>query len=54
MNHPEFPVPVGVFYSAERPCFEDILEQQSREITSRLGPGSLEKLIRGPETWTVT
>jgi len=54
MNYPEFPVPVGVFYSAERPCFEDILEQQSREITSRLGPGSLEKLIRGPETWTVT
>ncbi len=54
MSYPEFPVPVGVFYATQRPCFEDVLEQQSREITTKLGPGNLEKLIRGEETWTVT
>ncbi len=54
MNYPEFPVPVGVFYSAQRPCFEDLLEKQGRDVTAKLGPGNLEKLIRGSETWTVT
>ncbi len=54
MTYPEFPVPVGVFYSARRPCFEETLEQQAGEITKRLGPGNIEKLIRGPDTWTVT
>ena len=54
MNWPEFPVPVGVFYATERPCFEDIMENQNRDVTTRLGQGSLEELISGGATWTVT
>jgi 2-oxoglutarate ferredoxin oxidoreductase subunit beta len=54
MNHPEFPVPMGVFYAVRRPCFEEILEEQGREVRSRKGPGDLAKVIRGEETWTVT
>jgi 2-oxoglutarate/2-oxoacid ferredoxin oxidoreductase subunit beta len=54
MNHPEFPVPVGVFYSAQRPTLEEILEEQGKEVTRRRGPGDIEKLIRGAETWTVS
>jgi 2-oxoglutarate ferredoxin oxidoreductase subunit beta len=53
MSYPEFPVPVGVFYSAQRPTLEEILTQQGEEIARRKGPGDIEKLIRGTETWTV-
>jgi 2-oxoglutarate/2-oxoacid ferredoxin oxidoreductase subunit beta len=53
MSYPEFPVPVGVFYSAQRPTLEEILTQQGEEIVRRKGPGDIEKLIRGTETWTV-
>jgi 2-oxoglutarate/2-oxoacid ferredoxin oxidoreductase subunit beta len=54
MSHPQFPVPVGVFYSVERPTLEAILKEQGEEVTRMKGAGDIEKLIRGSETWTVT
>ncbi len=54
MTSPEFPVPLGVFYSAQRPTLEEILVTQGEEVTRRLGPGDIQKLIRGNETWTVS
>jgi 2-oxoglutarate ferredoxin oxidoreductase subunit beta len=54
MTYPEFPVPVGVFYSVEKPTLEEILVKQGEEATRRLGPGDIEKLMRGTETWTVS
>jgi 2-oxoglutarate/2-oxoacid ferredoxin oxidoreductase subunit beta len=54
MTYPEFPVPVGVFYTAQRPCLEDILEKQSTQATASLGAGSLERLLKSGPTWTVT
>ena len=54
MNPPEYPVPVGVFYRADRPRFEEILEQQSIQATARLGAGSIERLLNSGASWKVT
>ena len=52
LTYPEFPVPVGVFYSAERPCLEDSMETQSVQATAKLGAGNLERLLNSGSTWT--
>ena len=54
MTYPEFPVPVGVFYSVEKPTLEETIQKQGEEVTRRFGPGDIEKLMRGTETWTVS
>src|SRR6266699_1045345 len=54
MNHPEYPVPVGVFYRADRPRFEEMVEQQSIQATARLGAGNIERLLNSGATWKVT
>jgi 2-oxoglutarate ferredoxin oxidoreductase subunit beta len=53
LNHPDFPVPVGVFYRADRPRFEEILGEQEVQATARLGAGSLERLLYSGATWKV-
>ncbi len=54
MTYPEFPVPLGVFYSADRPCLEDALETQATQATARLGAGDLTRLLASGSTWTVS
>jgi 2-oxoglutarate/2-oxoacid ferredoxin oxidoreductase subunit beta len=49
-NH--FPRPFGVFYETERPCYENIMQQQINEAQSK-GLGDLDKLLRGREVWTI-
>ena len=48
-----FPRPFGVFYEGERPCYEDVLQQQVHDAASR-GEADLDKLLRGREVWTIT
>ncbi len=50
-NH--LPRPFGVFYSVERPCYEDRLHEQLNFAKETKGLGNLDKLIAGNETWTV-
>ena len=47
------PRPFGVFYQAERPTYEELLNLQLEEIMSSKGKGDLDKLLRGKETWTI-
>ena len=54
MNHPDYPVPVGVFYSADRPRLEELVESQANQATAKMGAGSLERLLKSGPTWTVT
>ncbi len=51
-THP-FPKPFGVFYAKQRTTYEDALQQQFEEVTKKLGPPDLDRLLRGRETWTV-
>ncbi len=48
------PRPFGVFYQTERPCYEDVLNDQIEEVIRSKGDGDLDKLLRGNETWTIT
>jgi len=54
MTYPTYPVPVGVFYRAERPCLENLVEKQATQATASLGAGSLERLLHSGATWTVS
>jgi 2-oxoglutarate ferredoxin oxidoreductase subunit beta len=48
-----FPRPFGVFYTADRPCYEDMMALQIEEAIASKGPGDLDKLIRGKEVWEI-
>ena len=47
------PRPFGVFYETDRACYEDVMEMQLQEALAKSGPGDLDKLLRGRETWTI-
>jgi len=47
-----FPRPFGVFYTNDRPCYEEMMTLQIQEALAK-GAGDLDKLIRGKETWEI-
>jgi len=48
------PRPFGVFYEANRACYEDIMSMQIEEVLATRGSGDLDALLRGKETWTIS
>jgi 2-oxoglutarate/2-oxoacid ferredoxin oxidoreductase subunit beta len=50
-NH--FPRPFGVFYAAQRACYEDVMAAQINDIITSKGKGNLSALLKGRETWTI-
>ncbi len=53
MMHPEFPEPIGVFRSVEKPRYDDLLNAQVAEARKVRGEGDLQKLFNAGDTWTV-
>jgi len=53
LRQPDFPEPVGVFHRVERPCYEDLLDEQVDAAVERRGPGEIEKLLTEGYTWNV-
>ncbi|HVF88869.1 MAG TPA: 2-oxoacid:ferredoxin oxidoreductase subunit beta [Blastocatellia bacterium] len=53
MEYPEYPVPIGVFRDVEKDTYEDMMQEQIDEAVARMGPGNLDKLIRGGDTWVI-
>jgi len=53
MEQPNFPQPVGIFRAVERKTYEDMMSDQIDAAITKLGPGSLEKLINSGDTWVV-
>jgi len=51
---PNFPVPVGVFRSIEKPTYADLLLGQVEQAMDQRGVGDLSRLYRAADTWTVT
>lgn len=49
-----FPRPFGVFYTEERPCYEDLLINQLELAQAKSGTGDLDALLRGKSTWTIS
>ena len=54
MNHPEYPVPLGVFRAVEKPTYEHLLDAQIRDAQRTRGVGQLDALLRTGDSWTVT
>ena len=54
LTHPDFPVPVGVLHSEDKPTYEAMAHQQMADALAKQGPGSLEKLMLSGMTWEVT
>lgn len=52
-NGVHFPRPFGVFFAEERPVYEEKLEEQIREVKSRKGITSLNRILSGDKTWTI-
>ena len=48
-----FPRPFGVFYEADRVCYEDALNMQVEEAIAKKGSGNLDKLLKGSEVWEI-
>jgi len=48
-----FPRPFGLFYEAERACYEDVMQMQIDETIAAKGFGDLDKLLRGKEVWDI-
>ena len=50
---PTQPTPLGILRQVARPVYGDAMEQQLRAAAEKQGPGDLERLIRGTDSWTV-
>lgn len=48
-----FPRPFGVFFKKEKSRYEDDLKMQMDDIMQKKGPGNLQQLIKGKNTWTI-
>ncbi len=53
LEYPENPVPMGVFRAVDRPVYHELMEAQVEKAKQIYGTPDLEKLVRGPKTWTV-
>jgi 2-oxoglutarate ferredoxin oxidoreductase subunit beta len=53
MSHPEFPEPIGVFRSVDKPVYDEQLNLQVAQAIEKRGPGDLDKLFNSGETWSV-
>jgi 2-oxoglutarate ferredoxin oxidoreductase subunit beta len=53
MSHPEFPEPMGVFRDIQRPSYAEIVHAQIAQAIEKNGPGDLQTLVNGEDTWTV-
>ena len=50
-NH--LPRPFGVMYATHRPCYEDLMRDQILSSVELKGPGDLDSLLQGRNTWEI-
>lgn len=50
----DLPRPFGVLYAADRPVYEDLLQQQVDDSIRKMGEGDIDELLRGTESWMVS
>ncbi len=53
MDHPELPVPIGVFRSVEQKCYETALLEQVDWAKEKFGEPDLQALLESGDTWEV-
>jgi 2-oxoglutarate ferredoxin oxidoreductase subunit beta len=53
MQHPDYPVPLGVLRAVEHPTYDEMLDRQIDEAVASQGEGDLQALLTGDDTWVV-
>ncbi|MEZ6044994.1 MAG: 2-oxoacid:ferredoxin oxidoreductase subunit beta [Planctomycetaceae bacterium] len=53
LRYPEFPEPMGIFRSIERPVYDQQVAAQVEQTIASKGAGDLEALFNSGDTWTV-
>lgn len=53
MTYPEFPVPIGVFKSIEKPCYDIEVNKQLAMVAEKKGKPSIQDIIEAADTWEV-
>ena len=53
MSHPDFPEPMGVFYSIGDDCYEDLLTKQIQDAEAARGKADLNALFNSGDTYTI-
>ena len=53
MRYPDSPEPMGVFRAVERPTYDELVNEQVKEVIEKQGEGDLEKLFHSGDTWVV-
>ncbi len=53
VHQTNLPRPFGVFYTQDRPCYEDQLTAQHTQALELKGAGNLDELLRGRNTWVI-
>ncbi len=53
MAHPTMPTPIGVFRDVEAPTYDELLNGQLETAKDLYGPGDLQDLLGGGDTWEV-
>lgn len=53
MHMPEFPEVIGVLRAVRRPTADEQLQDQIEQVKAQKGTPDLQKILDGPETWTI-
>ena len=55
LDEPAFQhVPIGVFRSVDRPSYDELMAEQLQEAVGERGPGDLNDLLLGGDTWRIS
>jgi len=54
MRQPDLPEPMGIMRSVEKERYVNVVRGQNEEALAKQGPGDIQALLDGPETWTVS
>ena len=52
-EHPQFPVPIGVFRAVEEPTYDRMVNEHLDAAVKKGGKADINALLRGKETWVV-
>ncbi len=52
LEHPDYPIPVGVFRNVEKPTYDKLLTDQV-ESAIKSGSNDLQSMVAGPDTWEI-
>jgi 2-oxoglutarate/2-oxoacid ferredoxin oxidoreductase subunit beta len=53
LRHPQHPEPIGVFRAIAAPVYDALIDDQVKRLTADKGEPDMQKLLNGPDPWSV-